>query len=265
MPKVKMLRNFAAAAVMGLCAIGNAHAATVLITGSNRGIGLEFVKQYADKGWTVIATTRNPDAAADLKELAAKNNKIVIEQLDVIDDASVKTLAAKYKGKPIDLLINNAGALGDQTAALGTLNIADFDLVMKANVFGPLAVSQAFSENVAASEQKKIVALTTGATSVTRPYARFGKNTSYFYVVSKGALNMAMKMLAADLRPKGVIVGIVQPGGVDTEMFRAFTGSEPGKGMSPHDSVDGMSKVIDTLTLANNDQIYGPTGKVAPW
>jgi len=72
-------------------------------------------------------------------------------------------------------------------------------------------------------------------------------------------------MLAADVRAKGVIVGLVQPGGVDTEMFRAFTGSEPGKGMSPKDSVAGMTKVIDTLTLANSDVVYGPTGKVAPW
>lgn len=265
MQKVKTLRWFAAAAVISLCVIGNAHAATVLVTGSNRGIGLEFVKQYADKGWTVIATARNPDAATDLKGLAAKNKNIVIEKLDVIDDASVKALAGKYKGKPIDLLINNAGVLGDQDAALGKLDMTDFDFVMRANVYGPLAVSQAFADNVASSEHKKIVALTTGATSVTRPYARFGKNTSYYYVVSKAALNMAMKMLAADVRAKGVIVGLVQPGGVDTEMFRAFTGSEPGKGMSPKDSVAGMTKVIDTLTLANSDVVYGPTGKVAPW
>ena len=98
----------------------------VLVTGSNRGIGLEFVKQYAAKGWTVIATTRSPDKADELKKVAASNKKVAIEQLDVADNASVDALAAKYKGKPIDLLINNAGITGDfrnpKPQSFGTLD-----------------------------------------------------------------------------------------------------------------------------------------------
>ena len=92
---------------------GVAGASTVLVTGTNRGIGLEFVRQYAAQGWTVIATVRNPAAATELAALAAGNPKIRVEKLDVTDVAAVEALAAKYRGQPIDILINNAGALGD--------------------------------------------------------------------------------------------------------------------------------------------------------
>jgi NAD(P)-dependent dehydrogenase (short-subunit alcohol dehydrogenase family) len=111
-------------------------AGTVLVTGSNRGVGLEFVKQYAAAGWTVIATTRDPANAVELHELAASNARIAVEPLDVVDDESLSSLAAKYRDVPIDLLINNAGVLGDmQAQMLGSLDQAEFERVMTVNVY----------------------------------------------------------------------------------------------------------------------------------
>ncbi|MBM3515767.1 MAG: SDR family NAD(P)-dependent oxidoreductase, partial [Alphaproteobacteria bacterium] len=138
-----------------------AQASTVLITGTNRGIGLELVKQYAEKGWDVIATARNPDTAAELKALAAKHTKIKVEKLDVMDVKAIEALAAKYKGQPVDVIINNAGTLGDvpkQTA--GTLDQAEFLAIINANTFGALKVTEAFKANLLASPMKKAFAMT---------------------------------------------------------------------------------------------------------
>ena len=141
---------------------------TVLITGSNRGLGLQFAKQYAALGWTVIATARSPDSATELQTLAAKNRKVTIEKLDLLDTAAIKALAAKYDGKPIDLILNNAGVLGElDKQRLGSFDYPEFEQVMAVNVYGPLAVAEAFREQVAASTQKKIVSVTSGSGMIT--------------------------------------------------------------------------------------------------
>lgn len=245
-----------------------AHAETVLITGSNRGIGLAFAQVYADRGWTVIATARNLGDAAELKALAAKHKAVVLEALDVTDEAGIKALAAKYQGKPIDVLINNAG-IGDFTGG-GTLGAFDaklFGRVMDTNVLGPLLVSQAFLANVAASGQKKIVAVTslTGVLNQTlRKQSR--RDHTYFYNTSKTALNMAMKTLAAELREQGVIVGIVHPGGADTDMLRsAYGGKSPASAKTPGEVATGMARMIDQLTQDNEDRVIGWDGKVLAW
>ena len=103
------------ALVLALIALPT-HAATVLVTGANRGLGLEFARQYAAREWTVIATTREPDTSADLRALAASQKNVIVEQLDVSDTKAIQSLAAKYRGTTIDVLINNAGVLGDLPA-----------------------------------------------------------------------------------------------------------------------------------------------------
>src|SRR5690606_8425794 len=119
-------------------------------------LGLEFARQYAARGWSVIATARNPQDADDLRDVAARLRSVTIERLDVTDIAAVKALAGKYRGRPIDLVINNAGVLGDLEAqALGSLDFAEFADVMAVNVYGALAVSEAFRNHVAASRHKK--------------------------------------------------------------------------------------------------------------
>ena len=136
---------------------------TVLITGGNRGLGLEFARQYAASGWTVIATARDLEAATDLRELAKATGRVTIERLDVLDRDEIAALAKRYEGKPIDLLINNAGIGGDPALqSLGSFDYELFEEAMAVKVYGPLAVSEAFLANVAASRHKKIVAITSG-------------------------------------------------------------------------------------------------------
>jgi NAD(P)-dependent dehydrogenase (short-subunit alcohol dehydrogenase family) len=201
-----------------LCAVQPARAETALITGSNRGLGLELVRQYAARGWTVIATARTPESAAELRDLAAANKKIIIEKLDVTDLNGTKALAAKYNKTAIDVLINNAGVLGDITAqTLGTLDAQSFHDVMAVNAYAPLAVSEAFRAHVARSTQKKIIAISSGNGAISENQIAPGL---YFYRASKAALNMMMRGLASDLAKQGIIVGIISPGAVDTDMGR---------------------------------------------
>jgi NAD(P)-dependent dehydrogenase (short-subunit alcohol dehydrogenase family) len=187
-----------------------------------------------------------------------------VEKLDVLDAPGLRALAGKYNGKPIDVVINNAGVLGDLPAqTLGTLDQQEFREVMAVNAFGPLAVSEAFRDNVARSQQKKIVAITSGAGIISGARISGGL---YFYRASKVALNMVMRGLASDLAAHGIVVGIVAPGAVDTDMRRALVGAErAAKDLRIPDSVSGMIKVIDGLTLANSNQVYNYDGGTMPW
>jgi NAD(P)-dependent dehydrogenase (short-subunit alcohol dehydrogenase family) len=242
---------------------GAARPGTVLVTGSNRGLGLEFAKQYAALGWTVIATARSPDGAAELQALATKNRKVTIEKLDLLDTAAIKSLAAKYEGKPIDLIVNNAGVLGDlEKQKLGSFDYSEFEQVMAVNVYGPLAVAEAFREHVAASEQKKIVSVTSGSGMITVP----GNLGPYFYRTSKVGLNMVMKVLADDLRGRGVIVSLIAPGTADTDMRRSLVGAErAARDQTPAAAVTAMIHVIDELTLEQSGLPFNYNGKQLPW
>jgi NAD(P)-dependent dehydrogenase (short-subunit alcohol dehydrogenase family) len=235
---------------------------TVLITGSNRGLGLEFAKQYAARGWTVIATARNPESAAELHALAASSGKVTIERLDLLDRPAITALAAKYQDKPVDLVLNNAAVLGDlDKQKLGAFEYAEFEEVMAVNVYGALAVAEAFREQVAASRYKKIVSVTSGSGMISVP----GDLGPYFYRASKVSLNMVMKVLADDLRSRGVIVGLVGPGVADTDMRRALVGADAANDQRPEAAVAAMIKVIDGLTLKQSGLPFNYTGKQMPW
>lgn len=234
---------------------------TVLITGANRGIGLEFARQYAARGWKVIATARDPAKANELQTLAAANPKLRVEKLDVADNAAILTLAAKYRGQPIDVLLNNAGYLGEpDKQTLGkTLDYPSFEEIMRVNTYAPVFLSQAFLDNVSASGQKKIIAMTSGIGSISAA-SRFGG--LMFYRMSKAALNLGMRALQADVRSKGIKVGIVVPGEVETDMLRES--GYAGHGKSPAEAASALIKVIDML----NDQdarMISLTGEVVPW
>jgi NAD(P)-dependent dehydrogenase (short-subunit alcohol dehydrogenase family) len=242
-------------------ASGPAATPTVLITGANRGIGLEFARQYTQRGWKVIATARDPAQASELQALAAQHPKLVIEKLDVTDDAAIRALARKYQGQPIDVLLNNAGYLGEpDKQALGkSLDYPTFEQIMRVNSYAPVLISQAFLDNVAASDQKKIIAMTSGIGSITVA-SRFGG--LMFYRMSKAALDLGMRAIQADVRAKGIKVGIVVPGEVETQMLR--DSGYGGHGKPPAEAAAALIKVIDGL----NDQdakMIALTGETVPW
>jgi NAD(P)-dependent dehydrogenase (short-subunit alcohol dehydrogenase family) len=250
-----LLLTFSAPAYSG------ADSPTVLISGSNRGIGFEFAKQYAEKGWNVIATARKPGKAEDLKQLAAVHSKLVIEQLDVTDVLSITELAKKYRDKPIDVLINNAGILGDPSAQqFGQFDYKELDKVMAVNVLGPLRISQAFVDNVAASKQKKIICMSSGLGSMMISQV---SPELYFYKISKAGMNIAMGSLATDLRKRDIIVFRLAPGMVNTRLLdRAGMG---GRGIEPQESVAGMIAMIEKVTPEMTKQVYLYNGKTLPF
>lgn len=248
--------------LLALCLTGPlAQAATVLITGTNRGIGLELVRQYAARGDEVIATARNPEAAKELQALAAGFKSVRIERLDVTDVAAIEALAAKYRGKTIDVIINNAGTLGDVgKQRAGSLDQAEFLAVINANTFGALKVAEAFKAHLLAGKTRKVFGMTSGLGS-SELTARRGD--FYAYRASKAALNIGFRALAADWRAEGIVVGLIAPGMVETDLLRAS--GFPGRGITPEESVAGMIKVIDAMTLENNAQAINYDGKPIPW
>jgi NAD(P)-dependent dehydrogenase (short-subunit alcohol dehydrogenase family) len=216
---------------------------TVLVTGANRGIGLEFARQYAARGWRVIATARDPAGARELLALAK---------------ASATALAAKYRGQPIDLLINNAGLTGDfrgKGQQLGSLDYAEGEAMMAVNAFGPLRVSEAFYANVRNSDQKKIVAIT--ALLGVHSFNYGGFDGAYWYKVTKAAMNAAMANLAREAAKDGVVVALLTPGEVAVEKVR-----NPGpEFITPEVSIRGMIGVIDGLGLDDSGAIIRYNGK----
>jgi len=235
-------------------------APTVLVTGANRGIGLEFARQYAAKGWRVIATARDPAAAPELQALARASGtaKVSVERLDVTDATEVTALAAKYRGQPIDVLINNAGLTGDfrgRGQKLGSLDYAEGETMMAVNAFGPLRVSEAFYDNVRNSDQKKIVAIT--ALLGVHSFNYGGFDGAYWYKVTKAAMNAGMANLAREAARDGVVVTLLTPGEVAVEKVL-----NPGpEFIAPEVSIRGMIGVIDGLTLKDSAAIIRYNGK----
>jgi NAD(P)-dependent dehydrogenase (short-subunit alcohol dehydrogenase family) len=235
---------------------------TILLTGSNRGVGLALATEYAAQGWNVIATCRTPGKATELKALAAANPKVLIEQLDVTDLGQIEKLANRYRGVPIDVLFNNAAWLGTpiEDQQLGNFNQKLFNEVMNTNVFGPLKLSEAFVANIEASKQKKIIGMTSGLGSLTLMgrMSRF-----YYYQMSKAAMNMGMRALRNDLQGRGIIVALLAPGMVETAML-ADSGYT-GKALKPADSAAGLYKLVTELTAQDKGLPVNVDGKVIPW
>jgi len=239
---------------------GDDYVPTVLITGSNRGIGLEFAKQYAERGWNVIATARKPEKAEVLNALAGEHDNIVVEQLDVTDFARVDELAAKYADTPIDLLLHNAGISGGNESQMFSKQM-EYDVfakVLEVNAIAPLKISEAFYPQVRASRDKKIVTVSSSEGSIggaTQPRL-------YFYRSSKAALNMVMVNLALQLKRKGISVGMVNPGMTDTD----FMAGLPKKMLRPTPvAVTDMIRNIDGLTVETTGSFYQYDGTIIPW
>ena len=236
--------------------------AVVLVTGANRGLGLEFTKQYAERGARIIATARDPDSADELNALAAENKNITVEKLDVTDHAAIDELAARYVEQPIDLLLNNAGIGGGlENQLFGKMNYDTFDQVMAVNVKGPMKMCEAFRKHVEASNLKKMVAVSSSQGSI----AGVKSPLLYWYRCSKSALNMCMVNLAFQMQRKKVIIGLVTPGATATdfipEQFRkAIKGIQ-----EPPEAAADMIRNIDRFSLANTGTFFDYTGDIVPW
>ena len=244
-------------------------AETILITGSNRGIGLGLAKGYAEKGWRVIAIARNPSKAEELNELASRYDNLTVDELDVTDDKEISSLAEKYEGTPIDVLINNAGVLGDISKQNSdNIDYNELRFIMDVNVYGPMKLTKAFLPHVLASKQKKILNMTSGLGSLTLT-ARSGR--FYGYRISKAALNMATRAMHADLKKQGVIIGAIAPGQVQTELLWAsgFPRNPPPnsrmRSITVDESIAGVMRVVDSINMENVGLPINYDGKPIAW
>jgi NAD(P)-dependent dehydrogenase (short-subunit alcohol dehydrogenase family) len=225
---------------------------TILVTSSNRGIGHEFVRQYAADGWRVIAACRHPEAVGDgLRALGGEVRPIA---MDVTDLASVEAVAREDDG-PIDLLINSAGIIGQRDDGPGNVNYAEWARVLDINTLGPVRVLDAFADRLAAGGGGKAMTLTSGMGSI----GDVGSGYSMMYRVSKAAVNMAMRARALQLAPRGVVVAVINPGFVRTDM------GGPGASISPEESVAAMRRIIDALTPEQAGTFLNWRGGTYPW
>ena len=264
--------------VSASCAQDN-YQPTVLITGSNRGIGLEFARQYAALDWIVIATARRPEAATDLQTLAEQNANVVIEQLDVTNEVHITALVTKYNGQPIDLLINNAGISGLDAKLDSPYDMADFRITMDVNTFAPLRLSQAFLDSILLSRQKKIVVMSSRLGSIEwAPYAAVDSPFAgaLYYAMSKAAVNMRMRRFATEVKDKRVSVAILFPGPTATDMLTATADVDltkvqsPGQTdnttiQTPAQAVNGMIAYMEAFNIEHSGEFFGHDGEEVPW
>jgi len=227
---------------------------TTLITGTNRGIGLEFVKQYAAEGWRVFACCRNAKAAMDLQKLAQKFPGIKIFEMDVTNAAQIQAVSDQLKSETIDLLINNAGVYGDEHQLFGKISMETMQQVFLTNAVAPLIISEAFIEQIAGSKLKMIVTITSNMGSIQEN----SSTDAYAYCASKAAVNMIMKIASNDLQSRDVHVLLLHPGWVKTEM---------GGPDAPQDVQSSVAKMRDVI--ANNSKTTGKflsyLGQEKPW
>lgn len=234
---------------------------TVLVTGANRGIGLEFVRQYSAGGWKVFATARNPQGASELSALAAANKNIAIYPLDISAQKSVKDLSVVLGRKPVDLLINNSAIYPRKGTNFGELDYHAWREVMETNLFGAMRVTEALLPNVAAGQRKQIVAITSTMGSIESVSNGAVKESGAFYQyrTSKAALNMAMSILAQELAPKGFSVVLFCPGWVKTDMGGA------GAAITPEQSVSGMRKILERDPAQISGKFLSYDGAMRAW
>ena len=227
----------------------SATAMTVLVTGANRGIGLEMVRQLEARGMNVIGTARNPDSAEELKATGA-----TVLQLDVTDAASVAALGTALEGKKIDLLINNAGVGSQRAASLADYDFDKMMLTFDVNSIGPMRVTQALLPNLQAGQHKTVVSISSVMGSIER-----NGGGAYGYRASKAALNMMNKSLSLELAEEGFTCVVVHPGWVRTRM-----GGEQAP-VTPEQSVAGLLDVISGLSTDDNGKFYDYQGVEIPW
>jgi NAD(P)-dependent dehydrogenase (short-subunit alcohol dehydrogenase family) len=228
---------------------------SIFVTGSNRGLGLEWIRQYADSGWRVFATCRHPGEALELNQLTKQYPNVSIHRLDVTLPEDIHAIMWEMKGEPIDILINNAGIyLEKGTPEFGCIRYSEWERTLVVNTLGCMRVAEALLDNVAISDKRLIVVISSHMGSITD----IQSPDSYYYRSSKAALNAAMQGLSVQLKPAGIGILILHPGGVNTRM-----GSRDG--ITTKESVLGMRDVIDGFTMADTGRFIRYDGIELPW
>ena len=226
---------------------------TALVTGSNRGLGLEYVRQLSAAGWQVIATCRDPARADELARLAEEPRRaIVIHRLDVTDPEQIRALDKDLVTPAIDLLLANAGV---NVGYEEPVTPEHFDYVMRGNVLGPLLLAQAFAPRVEASEKRLIVYISSRMGSI----ATIESGGALLYRASKAALNAGMRTLSFQLKPRRITIVSMHPGWVRTDMGGS------GADLAPDKSVADMLRVISRLTPADSGHLFNHSGEELPW
>ncbi|MDW7773869.1 MAG: SDR family oxidoreductase [Desulfobulbaceae bacterium] len=228
---------------------------SVLITGSNRGIGLEFVRQFADEDWRVYATCRRPAEAEELRKIAGKKERVTLHRLDVTSREDIKAMSWELGNKPLDILLNNAGIyLEKDDVQVGGMRYDDWMRTFEVNTLGAVRVTEGLIKNIAAGRRRLVVVLSSHMGSI----ADIESPGSYYYRSSKAALNAAMEGIAVALRQRDIGVQILHPGGVATRMG-------PQDGISAEESVRGMRRIIDGFSMEQSGSFRRYDGSEMPW
>jgi NAD(P)-dependent dehydrogenase (short-subunit alcohol dehydrogenase family) len=220
---------------------------TILITGANRGLGLEFVRQYAEDGWRVLATVRDPLSGRATSEAGGE-----VYVADVTDDTSIRRLKSSLSGTTFDIVLNNAGTYGERQD-FGSVDAAEFLRVIRTNTLAPLKLAETFADQL--SGRRIIAALSSKMGSIT-------DNTSggsYAYRASKAALNMVIKGLAVDLKPQEITTLALSPGWVRTDM------GGPAAPLEASQAVAGLRAVLDRAGPDDSGKFFHFDGTELPW
>lgn len=217
---------------------------TILITGSNKGLGLQFVRKYAEDGWRVYATCRTPSEADDLNTIAeASNGRVSVHKLDVLDFGAIDALANELDDVALDILMNNAGIKGKEPQGFGQVDYNEWDMVFRTNVMAVEKMIEAFVEHVARGGRKLIINIASGTASIANKKGKVPQRLSeiYIYRSSKTALNMLTKCLSVELAPRGINVVALGPGWVRTDL------GGPHAKFSIEESIDNCRPLIETF------------------
>jgi NAD(P)-dependent dehydrogenase (short-subunit alcohol dehydrogenase family) len=226
-----------------------------MITGANRGIGLELTEQFAADGWGVLACCRDPAAARELQALAERNSAVEVYPLEVTDYAQMAALSEQLGGRVVDVLLSNAGVYGPRGNGFGEVDPAAWRGVLEVNGIAPLMLVQAFVEQVAASQRKLVAVVSSKMGSI----ADNGSGGSYIYRSSKTLVNQVVKCLSIDLGPRGISVVTLHPGWVQTDMGGANAE------ITVTESASGLKEILQSAGLEQSGRFLEYNGSPIPW
>ena len=227
--------------------------ATVLITGANRGIGLEMARQYAAAGDKVIACVRDPAAATELNEIA-KSGDVSLEKMELGDFDSITAMRERIGDQPIDIIINNAGWVGGGTQGIDDFDIAEWHRTLDINTIGPLILAREFKSNLAASGHGKLMNVSSQLAASTWPMGGM-----LIYSTTKAGLSKITQILAIDWKDEPITVAVMHPGWVKTDM------GGPNAQLTPEESAEGIRNVIAGMTKEDSGKFYKWNGEIHPW